>query len=384
MPRSLKTLGELNADSLGYLGDNTDITYLSEGSIARALIEATNLEISRLGEYVASTYSNTFIDSAQGAYLDLIGDLLGVSRIKPGQAIVTSADQSIQLSVSSGTLGDKFPNPKNSNLGIIPIGLSIKSNDQSIVYKTTEVITFPYNATEIFISASSDDTGISSNIGKGRLVIHDGPSGVNVTNIKTIANATDLERDADYRYRLSNSVAGAPTSNEVAVRLSLAGMPDLARVELKEFARGAGTFDALLVPAGNTLSAAASELARRSVEEVSAFGISSRVVEPKYKRFKVSVQLIPASGSGTGSIDANRLTAKNAILDYFESIPMGGELIINRLRASIISAISQDIKDIKVIELCFNSRPQSVRNSKLRPDELFTLDNSDGQAIFVI
>jgi uncharacterized phage protein gp47/JayE len=382
MPRSLKTLGELNADSISYLANNTDITYLSEGSIARALVETTNQEIVKLGEYVASTYSNTFIDTAQGAYLDLIGDLLGISRIRPGQAVVVSSDQSIQLSVSSGVLGDKFPNPKNANQGIVPVGLKVKSTDLSIVYKTIEPTTFPYNATEVFISARSDSVGISSNIGKGRLTIHDGPSGVNVTNLKTISNASDLESDADFRYRLSNIIAGSPTANEVSIRLSLAGMPDLARIQLKEFARGAGTFDALLVPSGNRLSSATSEVARRTVDAVSAFGISSRIVEPKYKRFKVSVQLIAATGSGT--IDANRLTAKNAILDYFESIPMGGELIINRLRAAIIDGISQEIRDIKIIELCFNGRPHSVRNLKLRPDELFTLDNSAGQSIFVV
>jgi uncharacterized phage protein gp47/JayE len=384
MTRSLKTLSQLNADSLSYLADNTDITYLSEGSIARAMVEATNLEITRLNEYIASTYSNTFINSAQGAYLDLLGEMLGVVRIKPGQAVISSTDQSIQLSVSSGTLGVKFPDPANSNRGIIPVGLIIKSSDGSVIYRTNEATIFPYNATETFISASSDSSGISVNVGKGKLVIHDGPSGVNVTNLKTITNGNDLETDGDYRFRLSNSVAGASTANEVAVRLSLAGIPDLARVELKEFARGAGTFDALLVPAGNTLSSATAEIARRAVDTVSAFGISSRIVEPKYKRFRVSVQLIAVSGTGDGTIDSNRLTAKNAILDYFETIPMGGEFIVNRLRAAIIDSVAQNIKDIRIIDLCINGRPQSVRNMKLRPDELFTPDASQGQAILVV
>jgi uncharacterized phage protein gp47/JayE len=384
MPRTLKTLGELNADSLSYLSENTDITYLAEGSIARALVETTNLEISRLSEYIASTYSNTFIDTAQGAYLDLIGDMLGVARIKPGQAVVAAGDQSIQLSVSSGTLGDKFPNPRNANQGLIPAGLTIKTADLSIVYKTTSAITFPYSATEVFIPATSDSAGISVNVGKGKLTVSDAPSGVNVTNLKIIANAVDLETDRDYRFRLGNSIAGAPTGNEVAVRLSLAGIPDLARVELKEFARGAGTFDALLVPASNTLSSATSELARRSVESIAAFGISSKIVEPKYKRFRVSVQLIAANGTGGGTVDNNRLSAKASILDYFETIPMGGEFIVNRLRAAIISAVSGEIKDIRIIDLCINGRPQSIRNTKLRPDELFTPDNSDGQAIFVV
>ncbi len=384
MPRQTKSLSQMNADSLRYLAENTEVTYLAEGSIARALTESTNAEIAKVNEYISSTYSNTFINSAQGAYLDLIGEMLGVARLQGSPASSSSSDQSVQLSVASGTLGQVFPNPANANQGLIQAGFTVKTADSTIVYRTSEKVTFPANLTEVFIPVVSDSTGANVNVGKGRLVIHDGPSGVSVTNLKSITNGSGVESDKDYRFRLSNSIAGSATSNEIAVRLAVAGIPDISRVELKEFSRGAGTFDALLVPVGNTLSATIAEISRKAIESVSAFGISSKVTQPTYRLFRVSIQLIPVAGTGAGTVDNSVIAAKNAVLDYFESIPMGGEFIVNRLRAAVIDAVGLNIKDIRILDLCLNGRPRAIRNVKLKSDELFTPDNSQGAAILVV
>jgi uncharacterized phage protein gp47/JayE len=374
----------MNADSLRYLAENTDVTYLAEGSIARALTESSNLEISKINEYISSTYSNTFINSAQGAYLDLIGEMLGVARLQGGPASSSGEDQSVQISVASGTLGQVFPNPANANQGLIQAGFTVKSADATIIYRTSEKVVFPANLTEVFISVVSDASGTSVNVGKGRLVIHDGPSGVSVTNLKSITNGSRVESDRDYRFRLGNSIAGSSTSNEISIRLAVAGVPDISRVQLNEFSRGAGTFDALLVPVGNTLSATIAEISRKAIESVSAFGISSRVTQPTYKLFKVSIQLIPVVGIGQGAIGTSKIAAKNAVLDYFESIPMGGEFVVNRLRAAVIGAISENTKDIRIVDLCLSGRPRAIRNVKLRPDELFSPDNTQGAAVLVV
>jgi uncharacterized phage protein gp47/JayE len=374
----------MNAESLRYLSENTSITYLSEGSIARGLMEATNLEIARVQEYIASTYSNVFINTAQGIYLDLIGEMLGVTRVPKTAANSAAEDNNVQLSVVSGTLGEKFPSPNNANQGVIPAGLTIQATDGSITFKTSQAVTFNATLTEIFVPVVADSSGTASNVGRGRLTIHDGPAGVNVTNLKTIANGAEIESDKEYRFRLANTVAGNPTSNETSIRLAVAGLPDVSRIEFNEFARGAGTFDVLLVPVGNIVSRRVADIARRAIENVSAFGVSSRVVEPVFKRFRISVQLIPLVGTGAGILDVNRVDTKNAVLDYFETLPLGGELIINRLRASIIEAVTQDIKDIKIIDLCINGRPRAIRNVKLLPNELFTPDVENGPAVQVI
>lgn len=384
MPIPPKTLQGLNADSLKYLAENTGITFLSEGSLARGLVEATNQEISKLSEYIASSYSNTFIDTAQGVYLDLIGEMVGLRRLPKRAATASVDDSAVQLSVSSGTLGERFPHPNNSRLGLIPAGLSISTADSSIKFSTTTPTSFHRNATEVFVPVASDSAGEKVNVGRGKLIVHNGNSDVVVSNVKPIANGADAESDREYRFRLSNVIASTSSANETAIRQIIAGIPDVERVELNEFSRGAGTFDILLVPAGNTLTSATSETARLAVEATSAFGISPIIREPSYIRFKVSIQLIPANNATIGDVDANKLNARNAVLDYFETIPLGGELIINRLRSAIIQSLNSDIKDIKIIDLCLNGRPRAIRNVKLKPDELFTVDTTEGSAIRII
>jgi len=382
--RALKTYDHMIADSLIYLAENTDITYLSEGSVARSLVEATMLEIAKVQEYIAAGYANVFINSATGTYLDLIGEMVGTARLTSAKSSVSAEDKNIKFSVVSGVLRDKFPHPTDSTLGQIPAGIIIQTSDGAIKFITSAAITFPGGATEVFVSAEAEDYGSIYNIGKYRLNTHDGPSGVSVTNLYPISNGGSEESDANYRYRLSNIFAAAPSSNATSIRLAVAGIPDVSRVILNEYSRGAGTFDAMLIPIGNKVSSRARSLAQAAVNHASAFGVSAFVTEPSYLPFKITIQLIPANGATAGTVDVNRISAKNAVLNYMETIPIGGELIINRLRAAVIDSVISQIKDIKIIDICLEGRSRVIRNYQLERNQLFTPDTESGSEAVVI
>lgn len=385
MARTVKSLTKMNSDSLRYLAEHTDLTFLTEGSIARALVEATNLEISRTQQYLIATESNSFLDTAQGYYLDLKGKELGVTRREPVAAGTVIEDQNVQFSVAIGSLAEAFPNNANLNEGLIPAGTRIQTADGTIVYTVAETVVFSKHLKSVFVPVVAKGVGDGYNVGKNKLTVHNGPTGVSVTNLKTISNGADREPDKEYRFRLANSIASGPTGNRVSVQLAALGNSDVANVVMKEFARGAGTFDILLVPVGNTVSSRALNVTQRAIEQVSAFGVSPRVVEPTYVRFKISVQLVPADGVSAGAVDVGKLRAKNAILDYFETVAIGGEMIVNQLRSAIMSAVSPGIKDIRIVELCFNGRPHAIRNYSLKSDSLFTPDNTlDIEAVQVI
>lgn len=385
MPRSLKSLAQMNADGIQYLAENTNITYLSEGSMARALVETNNLEVSRLQQYIATTYKNVFLNSAEGFYLDLIAEGLGLTRFGASKAAATAEDQNVQFSTATGKLGDFFPDPGNANLGLIPKGTTVSTADASITYTVPTAVSFPFGAKEVFVPVVANNAGEASRVGRNKLVSHSGASGVNVTNLKPISNGGIAETDRSFRFRLANHLAASPSANESAVRLAVIGNPDVARVELKEFTRGAGTFDVLLVPVGNTLTTATKSIVQSAVDIVSAFGVNGRVVEPEYVRFKISIQLVPIPGAKAGLVDAARLAARTAALDYIETIPLGGELIINRLRAAVIESVNNQVKDMKILDLCINGRPHSIRNIKLKPDQLFTPDvNRTEEAVQVV
>jgi len=375
----------MNADSLQYLAEHTDITFLSEGSIARGLVESANLEINRVQDYIFANHSNVFLNSASGAYLDLIGDMLGIRRLDSGAASTSASDMNVQFSVSSGNLVNYFKDSGNINQGKISAGISIFTADRAIEYNVSEDTFFPATAKSVFVSVLANRVGSNYSVGKNRLTVHSGPSGVSVTNLKPIQNGSGVESDNQFRFRLTNSLVSGATSNKTAIKIAAIGSPDISNVILKEYSRGAGTFDAVLVPVGNSVSFQTSELVRRSIESVSAFGVSPRVKQPDYVRFKISFQLVPETGTRIGELDANKIRAKNATLQHFESVRLGGELIINRLRSDIISSVNSSIKDIRIIELCFNGKPHTIRNYKLKALELFTPQNDlDYEAIEVI
>jgi len=375
----------MNSDSIRYLQEHTDITFTTEGSISRALLEANNLEVSRMQEFIVATAGNTFIDTATGFYLDLIGEMLGVRRLPKISSSTSIDDQVVLFSVATGRLGDHLANPTNANQGLITAGTKVQTADSTIVYEVSEDVTFNKNLKEVYVPVLAESSGEFYNVGKGRLTSHSGPIAISVTNVKAITNGSDEETDKQYRFRLSNNLSASPTANEVAVRLAALGNPDVANVQLRKFARGAGTFDVLLVPVGNQVSSRSLEITQQAIDRVSAFGINSRVIQPTYIKFRLTVQLLANRGTRSGSVDSNILRVKSAILDYFETIPIGGELVINRLRAAVVSAISEDIRDIKILELCLNGRAHIIRNFKLKPDELFTPDvNSDTEAVQVV
>lgn len=375
MPRDVRSLAQMNHDSLNYLANNTDITYLSEGSIARALVEASNAEISKVQEYIVAAYSNNFLNTAGGYYLDLLGQMLGIRRLPASAGSASAEDANVQLSVTTGTLGSRFPNPGNQNLGKISAGLKVMTSDSSIVYRVSEDVVFPASAKQVYVPVISEVEGASYRVGRAKLVLHNGPTGVNVTNLKAIDNASGTEPDSEYRYRLANAMLTSSGTNATAIKLAAIGSADVSNVILQEFARGAGTFDALIVPVGNTVNFRSAQVIKRAIERVSAFGVSAKVKEPDYIKFKISIQLIQSTPGNTGALDVNRLRAKNAILNYMETIPLGGELIINALKAAVLNAVDNTIKDLKVIELCLDNTPHTIRNVKLKATELFTPDN---------
>ena len=76
----IKTREELTNSMQEYLENNTSITYFGDGSIARALLEAVNEEIEGFYEELDFNMTMSFVSTARGNFLDLIGRLLDCER----------------------------------------------------------------------------------------------------------------------------------------------------------------------------------------------------------------------------------------------------------------------------------------------------------------
>lgn len=370
-------------DSLRYLIQNTDVTYFSDGSIAKALIEATNLEISRLQTFVSGAFQNAFLSSAAGVYLDMWGETLGLPRLTDRRATAQVQDGAVRFFTNNGTLGSKLPHPTNSGLGLIPKDTIITNAASTVEFVVTENVTFPVNAKSVFVSVAASDAGTGFNVGVNQLTVHNlGKSEVRVTNDIAITTGQDTESDQEYRFRLSRAMTSRFGNNLAAIEVASIITPGVSRAEVLQFARGAGTFDVLLIPQGNRITAATRENTRRAIEQVTAYGVSFEVREPEYVPIKITVQLTFLSNAAEGEKIAARAQVQSALLQYIASIPLGGELVINQIRAACLSIKS--VKDVKIIELYIDCKPRTLRNVQLREDELFIPDEEVPDPIEVI
>lgn len=378
-----KSFSDMVKDSIHYLVKNTDITYFSDGSIAKALVEATNLEISRLQEFINTTFQNSYLSTASGIYLDMWGETLGLPRIKDRRASAQIQDGAVRFYVNSGTLGSRLPHPTNPGLGLIRAETLISNSAGTVEFSTTEDVSFPINAKSTYVPIIATSAGSGFNVGVNQLINHSlSDTEVKVTNDIAIASGKDIESDDEYRYRLSRAMTSRYGSNLAAIEVAAISNPSISRAEVLQYSRGAGTFDVLLIPQGNRVTESAKENTRRAIEQVAAYGISFNIREPEYVPIKITVQLVFQSSI----TDAEKINLRNEvqgnILKYISSIPLGGELIINQLRS--VCLLNNKIKDIKILELFIDCKPRTLRNVTLDEDELFIPDESTSDPIEVI
>lgn len=378
------TYSDMVRESLRYLSENTSITYFGPGSVAKALIEATNLEISKLQDFISSSQDNGFLSTASGIYLDLFGEMLGVPRIGDSKATSSISDGSVRFYVDSGTLGSRLPDPNNPGKGLIAKNTTVSTSNGNIIFRVTSDVSFPINTRSAYVPVTCEATGSIFNVGANQLVKHNLSSTVvKVTNDVSITSGSDVESDAEYRFRLSKAMTAKFGANATAVQIAASSQAGVSRTELIPYARGTGTFDVLVVPQGNRLQDSVKQNVRRAVEAVTAYGISPRITEPDYVKVCLSVQLQYNIGTSDGEKTVARSTVESAILRYLGSIPMGGELIINQLRSAIMSS-TNFIKDFRIVEFCTNGNPRVISNLKLARNELIVPDENSPDAVKVI
>ncbi len=374
---------EMVSDALGFLTANTEITFIEQGSIARALIDAPLLEVSRLQDFVVVNFDNSFPSSASGPFLDVIGDGLGLVRRDTHSAIVLKEDGAIRFFVRNGTLGQRLPDPLEATKCLIPGGTVVSNSDSSVEYAVAEDIQFPLNAKSVTVPGIAINPGSGSVIGPGHLTSHSlAPTDVLVTNDIAITTGTDEETDESFRFRITKAFSTRFSNNGTSVQVAATSIVGVVQANLIEFARGAGTFDVLLIPRGNRLPKSVKDDALRAISEVTAFGISARVREPDYVPIKISLRLRFVPEAGVGTRDVVRDSVQTSILGYIGSIPMGGELIINQLRNAVLGASSL-VVDMTIMEICIDGKQNAIRNHKLASDELFSPDTLN-EAVLII
>lgn len=184
------------------LGDDIDT---SEESVLGKFIRINVFDLNICYETLEDLYYSSFPNTARGQSLDRLGSFAAVSRNQATQA-------RIEVKIK-GTVGES-----------VPSAFLLKS-DKTSFYVVNDY-TIDSNG-EVVAIANCVDDGVVGNISNGeRLDIQNPRMGIDsVEFIRIVQNGEELESDKDFRIRFANSLAGAGSSTESAIKGAIYRVP---------------------------------------------------------------------------------------------------------------------------------------------------------------
>lgn len=184
------------------LGDDIDT---SEESVLGKFIRINVFDLNICYETLEDLYYSSFPNTARGQSLDRLGPFAAVSRNQATQA-------RIEVKIK-GTVGESLPS-----------AFLLKSDKTS--FYVVKDYTIDSNG-EVVAIANCVDDGVVGNISNGeRLDIQNPRMGIDsVEFIRIVQNGEELESDKDFRIRFANSLAGAGSSTESAIKGAIYRVP---------------------------------------------------------------------------------------------------------------------------------------------------------------
>jgi uncharacterized phage protein gp47/JayE len=375
-----KTRTEMVAESLQALVDDGKLTNVTAGSTVRLILESMTTHLGVAYSTMQLNMAMSILSTANGYFLDLIGEsLFGIVRSTAVAASTTIDDPIVKFYTSDGS-------PLVSHLvgTSIPAGTRIYSANDTLTYTVTHDVAVGSAQVEAYVPVHAASAGEGYNVGTGVLVKHSLPdTTLKVTNIASIDNGLSDEEDDNYKFRISRALKTYSRANATAVRLAAVSVPGVADVILTSTASGVGTFDMLVLPIGNRVGSETLRAVQSAVNFVKAVGILSSVREPDY----VPIELVIRVKFQPGTSEARQFDAKekvvNAVLGYIGEIPMAGTFVKNELVQRVMEVDAQ-ILDMEILCYIFSNRPQLLRSYVLGAGELLLPDPSKTEPIKVI
>lgn len=374
MPLFARSYEQLMADALSDLSINTNITRLSAGGLARALLEAGNRRLGEAYDTFDLNLARGFVSAATGQYLDLIGVLFGVPRGTSSSANTTSDENIIKFYVDSGNFGSiNGGNDISVDQGTI---ISSLASGGGILYRTTEQVTCPSTQNIVWVSAEAVTPGEDSNIGSGSLIYHNFigytdylNSTLRVTNVYPVANGQNFESDANYRFRIVNRVLEAEAANLTAIRLAILSTAGVADVILIPRYRGIGTFGAILKSVAPTVSQTLLNNVTANVASIQAYGDIAYVRAPRQTGLTMRLTVHYSSNLPEDELTIIETDLETAITDYVNNLDIAEAFIVNKLVAQLFT-VSPQISNLgetgKPINEIYVNTESKLQDNKIR------------------
>jgi len=340
MPLFTQSENDILADILITAMRNTGVTTSSPGSKLRSVLEAIAVKLGTVSNQFEQNILQSYLDGAQGQYLDYIGQMMGIKRLGATPGGVDDIDKVL-----------RFYRSDNSTLLTIPAGtiVSTQSGSSGVTYKTIAQVELPAGSDgyEVYVSAVSNSTGSAQNTAKDTLIYHDltDQPGLSVTNDTDIMVAQDLEGDSNFKFRIANQVFNAESANQTAVRMAALNVPGVADVTMLPFYRGVGTFDILIKATTPTVPESLLNAVREALFYKIAQGVSFDVRAPRETGISMSLNITLTNPIDSDAKKALQSTVQQVVMNYLDNLDISEDLIINEIVQRVM-AIDDNIKNI--------------------------------------
>jgi uncharacterized phage protein gp47/JayE len=308
--------------------NETPINAPLDSSAIGVILKIIAVEMDAVWNTVEDIHNQSNLSTATGASLDNFGLQFGVPRRQAKNATTAGYARAV-----------KFTNNGVATVSV-PSGTRVyKDTDPQIAFFTIEGANInPGQSGELHVTSA--ETGSIFNVGIGELNRHSLPNvSVTVTNMLPIQNGEMRESDSSYRERILQDIRRRDVLNLENTNALLRSIPGVRDVYVLDKKRGAGTFDAIIIPYNQSMSASIVAEAQRLLNDSIPIGISAVARPPQYRQLdiKINLRFSPDTGDRRDSV---RESIRSMVLGRVDNLPVENGTGNGTFNTDTISAIA--------------------------------------------
>ncbi len=342
--------------ALRQLTQETNITQLSPGAKARAILEIVSRQLSEQYQIFDVNLANAYLSTAKGEFLDYMGEIVGIERLQPVSAGTVSGSQNVIFYTHAATFGaindsNDIVIPKGTRLWTTP---TTPGSDDSIFYYVSEETILPAASVQFALPVEATQQGDLFNVGQDTLVNHDFANYTDqanatllVRNRAAITSGRSLEIDSDFRYRISKQVTASEMGNQTAIRLATLSVPGVADISEVPYVRGLGTFGIYIKSLDARVSDELVDAVQDIVDEVQSFGNKGFALKPKEIGIEMVLSLTYRETVPNRDRASITRDVVGAMYDYINNLNIGEDFIINEVVQRVMQ-VDDRIKNVGV------------------------------------
>jgi uncharacterized phage protein gp47/JayE len=339
------------------LEKNSPVNNFNSQGLSKALLDVLGVEVERQYNTLEYIYNAVDPTKAVGSDLEKIGFMVGESRNDAVTATDSSVtnfyffiDQRINTSLSNLIKNNYNAEERNTliNKGYLIVDAnnnitSLKIPKDHIIFNINKSISYAtindVNLTDedSYVGIIATSTGPQNNVQTNSLVYHSIQQipelrkisqYIKCTNRFPIQTGSNSMTDADYRYKIATS-RSAIRANELSIRRAALSVPGIRDILFEKNKYGNGTVNIVVDGISPLISQGLIDTVKERIQLELSYGDTVFVEKPEYLGVEINIGIILEPG--TSDELSVRQQVRNNIIQYINDLPIGGEIIWNKI-----------------------------------------------------